>query len=324
MQLIDDVLRKRYTELQQQGRSEAEIEKIFSDIDYGAAMIELIETMSSDHVDLFEKTMYERVLQERVHTDEFISRNEQIWGKGFVASEAMYLIAYEAGSDINTYAKTLPENQYKDMMFRYCVLGELYGRACQQYLEILHLLKGGFADGATARWRSLFELSVISEFIRNNDEKVAKAYYSASFTDDGRYGWAGTAPCFSGWKNPNKITFEKIKEQCSMSTDAWENQYKLANKVFHATPQGTFDRLGVPSGPRTFTPVGHSDYGLAPPAINAAISLSMIAADYFGFVSSGDSIVYIRVLTKWANLIREYYTEIETRCFDETEDNKQE
>ena len=84
MQLIDDVLRKRYTELQQQGRSEAEIEKIFSDIDYGAAMIELIETMSSDHVDLFEKTMYERVLQERVHTDEFISRNEQIWGKGFV------------------------------------------------------------------------------------------------------------------------------------------------------------------------------------------------------------------------------------------------
>ena len=40
MQLIDDVLRKRYTELQQQGRSEAEIEKIFSDIDYGAAMIE--------------------------------------------------------------------------------------------------------------------------------------------------------------------------------------------------------------------------------------------------------------------------------------------
>ena len=38
-----------------------------------------------------------------------------------------------------------------------------------------------------------------------------------------------------------------------MSTDAWENQYKLANKVVHATPQGTFDRLGVPSGPRTFT-----------------------------------------------------------------------
>jgi len=73
----------------------------------------------------------------------------------------------------------------------------------------------------------------------------------------------------------------------------------------------------VPSGPRSFTPVGHSDYGLASPAINAAISLAMIAADYFGFVSSGDSIVYLQVLTKWANLVRKHYTEIEAKCFDE-------
>ena len=101
-----------------------------------------------------------------------------------------------------------------------------------------------------------------------------------------------------------------------MATDAWNNQYKLANKVVHATPQGTFDRLGVPSGPRTFTPVGHSDYGLAPPAVNAAISLSMIAADYFGFVLSGDSIVNIRILTKWVNLVKKYYTDIEEKCFD--------
>lgn len=95
-----------------------------------------------------------------------------------------------------------------------------------------------------------------------------------------------------------------------------EQKYKLANKVVHATPQGTFDRLGVPSGPRTFTPVGHSDYGLAPPAVNAAISLSMIAADYFGFVLSGDSIVNIRILTKWVNLVKKYYTDIEEKCFD--------
>ena len=204
------------------------------------------------------------------------------------------------------------------------MLGELYGRACQQYLEIIYLVKGGFADGAYARWRSLFELSVISEFIRKNPEEVAKAYHRASFSDDGRFGWARAAPCFSERKKPEKIPFEEIKKQCSLSTDAWNNQYKLANKVVHATPQGTFERLSVPSGPRNFTPVGHSDYGLPPPAINAAISLSMIAADYFGFISSGDSIVYMQVLTKWANLIRKYYTEIETGCFGETEDNKQE
>jgi len=315
MNLLNSVLQQRMEELRANGLSDSEIINKISELEIENALMKVSEVMASDTVRLMESTMYERVLEERANTEQFIAHNSQIWENGFVVSEIMYLIALEAGSEINAYAKTLAEDEYRDKMFHYCVLGELYGRACQQYLEILHLLKGGFADGATARWRSLFELSVISEFIRNNDEKVAKAYYSASFTDDGRYGWAGTAPCFSGWKNPNKITFEKIKEQCSMSTDAWENQYRLANKVVHATPQGSFDRLGVPSGPRTFTPVGHSDYGLAPSAINAAISLSMIAADYFGFVSSGDSIVYMRVLTKWASLVQKYYTDIENSSF---------
>lgn len=317
MQLVDDVLQKRYTELQQRGHSESEIEKIFSNIDYGAAMTKLIETMSSDHVDFFEKTMYERVQQERAQTDEFMSRNEQIWGKGFAASEAMYLIAYEAVNDINAYALTLPEEQYRDKMYRYCVLGELYGRACQQYLEIVHLVKGGFADGAYARWRSLYELSLYSEFISKNDEKVAKAYFEDLGGEKGHPNWAKAAPCFSGTKG--NIRISDIQDKCAFATEAWKSQYRLANKIVHASPQGTFDRLGLPPISQKVTPVGHSDYGLAPPAVNAAISLSMISADYFGFVQSGDSIVYMRVLTKWTNLVKEYYTEIEAKCFDKKE-----
>ena len=316
MNLLNSVLQEKLDEYRADGLSDSEIVDKIAELKIENVLTKVVEAMSSDAVDTMETTMYERILEERSNTEQFLIHNSQIWEKGFVASEVMYLIALEAGSDISTYISTLAEEQTKDKKFRYCVLGELYGRACQQYLEIIYLVKGGFADGAYARWRSLFELSVISEFIRNNDEAVAKAYYNASFTDDGRCGWAGSAPCFSGWKNPNKIKVEDIKKQCSMATDAWNNQYKLANKVVHATPQGTFDRLGVPSSPRTFTPVGHSDYGLAPPAVNAAISLSMIAADYFGFVLSGDSIVNIRILTKWVNLVKKYYTDIEEKCFD--------
>lgn len=321
MDNLNNVFQELLDEFRADGLSDSEIIAKFSGQKFENALSEATEAISSGAVDTMESTMHKRVLEERSSTAQFMAHNNQIWGNAFVASEAMYIIALEAGSETNAYASTLAIEQYKNIMFRYCVLGELYARACQQYLEIIYLVKGGFADGAYARWRSLFELSVISEFIRNNDEDVAKAYHNASFTDDGRYGWAGVAPCFSGWKNPNKITFDKIKEQCSMSTDAWNSQYKLANKVVHATPQGTFDRLGVPSGPRKVTPVGHSDYGLAPPAVNAAISLSMIAADYFGFVSSGDSTVNIRILTKWANLVREYYTAIETNCFDDKTDS---
>jgi len=312
MQLLEDTLKKRYAELQQQGHSKEEIEKAFLSFDFYTAITKLTEKMSCDHIDFFEKTMYEKVLQKQAENDEFIARNSQIWGKGFVASEAMYILALEAGNDIHNYIATLTKEKMQDKMFHYYVLGELYGRACQQYSEIVYLIKGGFADGAFARWRSLFELSVIAEFIRHNDEEVAKAYYGTSFVDDAKLNWARFAPCFAGKK---RITLEDIKKQCSMSTDAWNNQYRLANKVVHASAQGTFGRLGVPPNNRKFIPAGQSNYGLAMPAINAAISLSMIASDYFGFISSGDAIVYMRTLAKWANVVKEYYTDIEEKCF---------
>ena len=317
MDILKDTLQGLLDELRADGLSDSEIIEKFSEQKIENALSKATEAISSGAVDTMKSSMYERVVEERSNTEQFLAHNNQVWGNAFVASEAMYIIALEAGDEINAYASTLATEQYKNIMFRYCVLGELYGRACQQYREIIYLVKGGFADGAYARWRSLFELSVVSEFIRNNDEEVAKAYHSASFTDDGRHSWAGCAPCFSGWKNPNKITFDKIKEQCSRSTDAWDKQYKLANKVVHATPQGTFDRLGAPSGPRHFIPVGPSVYGLAAPAVNAAISLAMIAADYFGFVSNGDSIVYMRILTKWVSLVRDHYEEIERKYFNQ-------
>lgn len=321
MDILYSVLQEELDKFRAEGLSDSEIVDKISELRVKDALGKVIEAMSSDAVDTMKNTMYERVIEEQSKAEQFMEHNREIWGNGFVASETMYLIALEAGSDINAYARTLPEEQYRNKMYRYCVLRELYGRACQQYLEIIYLVKGGFADGAYARWRSLFELSVISEFIRSNGEEVTKAYHQASFTNDGRFGWAGVAPCFAGWKKPEKISFEDIKKQCSIATDSWNNQYKLANKVVHATPQGTFDRLGMPSGPRDFTPVGHSDYGLAPPAVNAALSLSSIAADYFGLVRSGAAIVYTRVLTKWASLVREYYTEIESKCFNEQENS---
>lgn len=321
MDILYSVFQEELDKFRADGLSESELVDKISELKIENALGKITEAMSSDAVDTTKNIMYERVMEEQSKAEQFMEHNRKIWGNGFVVSGTMYLIALEAGSDINAYARTLPKDQYRDKMYRYYVLGELYGRACQQYLEIIYLVKGGFADGAYARWRSLFELSVISEFIRNNDEKVAKAYYDASFKDDGRFGWAGAAPCFAGWKKPEKIPFENVKKQCSIATDSWNNQYKLANKVVHATPQGTFDRLGMPSGPRDFTPVGHSDYGLALPAVNAALSLSSIAADYFGLARSGASIVYTRVLTKWASLIREYYTEIEAKSFNGQENS---
>lgn len=322
MDILYGVLQEELDKFRADGLSDSEIVDKISELRIENALEKVTEAMASDAVDTMKNTMYERVIEEQSKAEQFMEHNREIWGNGFVASETMYLIALEAGSDIKAYTRTLPEEQYRDKMYRYYVLGELYGRACQQYLEIIYLVKGGFADGAYARWRSLYELSVISEFIKKNSEKVAKAYVDNLDGERGYPNWTKTSPGIAKKlkkENRENVNFSDIKSKCSMATKAWNNQYKLANKVVHATPQGTFDRLGVPSGPRDFTPVGHSDYGLAPPAVNAALSLSSIAADYFGLVRSGAAIVYTRVLTKWANLVRECYTDIEEKCFDEQE-----
>ncbi|HBZ1411365.1 TPA: hypothetical protein MJE55_26830 [Klebsiella pneumoniae] len=52
----------------------------------------------------------------------------------------------------------------------------LHARAVQVSLEISHLLHGGFADGAMARWRTLHETTVILMFIAGGDEDLAKRF----------------------------------------------------------------------------------------------------------------------------------------------------
>jgi len=52
----------------------------------------------------------------------------------------------------------------------------IHGRGCHIATEIWHLLRGGFSDGAEARWRTLYELSIISEFILLIGEDIGKRY----------------------------------------------------------------------------------------------------------------------------------------------------
>lgn len=56
------------------------------------------------------------------------------------------------------------------------VLANLHARACQVSSEILVLLRFGFSEGAFARWRTLYELSAVGQFIKKKGQKVAERY----------------------------------------------------------------------------------------------------------------------------------------------------
>ena len=214
---------------------------------------------------------------------------------------------------------SLPQANISDKQFQYAALCAIHGRACQQFLEILHLLKNGFADGAYARWRSIYELSIIAEFISKNGEDVAKAYCKAANMDDDHHDWAKAAPFFAKSKH---VSFDNIKRKCTAENDVWRGQYKLSNKVVHASPQGTFGRLANGPGIEHLIPVGHSDYGLAMPAVNSAISLSIISTYFFNSIPCGDGLVFIQTIQKWAEVIRKYYSDIEASCFETSDGHK--
>ena len=64
---------------------------------------DLIETLSQNLTETMESTMYEHVLEARAYTAEFLARQDQKWGKAFVASEALYLCILEATDNYHAF-----------------------------------------------------------------------------------------------------------------------------------------------------------------------------------------------------------------------------
>ncbi|MBR5114702.1 MAG: hypothetical protein IK101_05340 [Oscillospiraceae bacterium] len=299
-----------------EGLSEEEIEKKLSQDRINEAVKELIATMSTDSVNYLKSNMYEIVIDERARAEEFIARNEQIWAKGFVASEAMYLIVLDCAKEYNSFVRKNAQDRLADYQYRFYALTYLHGRALQQYLEIVYLLKAGFADGAYARWRSIYEISVISQFIGEQEsEELAKSYIDSANTDSHNYKWAKKAPCFSNSRKKN-ITFKDIQDKCNEES-GWIELYRLSSKLVHASAQGTFGRFGQPSQDENLIPVGHSDFGLALPAENAAISLALTSVVYFGLIPYGESDVFMLIILKWVDYILECYHTIKTESFSD-------
>ena len=58
----------------------------------------------------------------------------------------------------------------------FVTLAIVHAKACQVSSEILVLLRSGLADGAYARWRTLYELSAVGLFIKKYGREVAVRY----------------------------------------------------------------------------------------------------------------------------------------------------
>lgn len=97
----------------------------------------------------------------------FKRRNYERWQQGIDLLERFLIFNREAGEDS---AKDYIENNEVSEDYQFKALLFLHARACQSTHEILTLIKNGFADGAYARWRNLYETAAIASFIKQEKE----------------------------------------------------------------------------------------------------------------------------------------------------------
>ena len=115
----------------------------------------------------------EQKVDERNDARYFRDRIDLRWSKGLDPLRMMLTASREIGQD---YSDRLARSKAKKGIAKRHALMILHVRACQTTLEILTLLENGLADGAYARWRTLYELSVVAFVIERFGDEIAERY----------------------------------------------------------------------------------------------------------------------------------------------------
>lgn len=213
------------------------------------------------------------------------------------------------------------------------VLTRLHARATQVACEIEILLKGGFADGALSRWRTLHELTIVAFFITEHGNGVAQRYLDHLRVDSLRMARQLNAAASQlghrpvgdqdfltlqtdvvalklkygeafggeyGWAadvlSNQRPTFAELEK--AVNLEKYRPYYKLASDNVHAGPKGVFHRLGLSLNQHDMLLAGPSNAGLEEAGRLTAISLGMIATSLLALEPIADGIVWGRIISE--------------------------
>ncbi len=288
------------------------LSKKLDNIDISDITQKLLKNMSNDIKIDYKQNMYEYVSNFRLVEKEFLARHEYKWNRAFASSEVFYIMIKEAVEKFTEHVDSIDYQEKQYNIYTYIALLHIHGRALQQFLEIITLVKNGFADGAYARWRSMYELTIMAYFIDEHGENTAKAFIESSETED-RYEWARASNIFEH-KKGRFISLNDIQKSLGEFHELWEEQYILANRVVHASPQGTFGRLANMTSENVI-PIGRSDYGITTAAEHSAISLSQITIVFLKQFHHGDSVLAMDYIYNWVDVIRDNYLSLHEEIF---------
>lgn len=232
----------------QQSDLDAFQEKIF-DI-AGHVGIETAKWLSEELIKSWKrqsKTILRKIKSER---HEFIKYHNKVWGKSLDLLEALISLSLELGNEFSLKFSSIVSNKNDAVFF---ALRGIHARGCQVSSEILTLLRGGFADGAHARWRTLHEVSIIAQFISVNENELAKRYLAHSAIEDYRRALQyrkyseelSYAPLTDSDFNEIKSNYDYVREKYGgyfKSDNWWKNDYWWASEVL-GNPRPNFTNI---------------------------------------------------------------------------------
>ena len=271
---------------------------------------------------------------QRKYQKSFEKRLYERWKIPLNLLECLIRISLESGEEhTNKLRKTTDSTNN----FKQEALIKIHARALHISNEILVLLKSGYADGANARWRSLHELAVISFFLLHNDNNVAKRYLEHQIIKTFKEAEVYRAYYKKLRYPPMEIKeFNKIKNEkediCNKYNDGfqgdygWIPKYLLKDRNFKALeklvkldklrPFYNFSSNSIHGGAKGFYRLGlmdysqdkillagASNYGLADPLQNTAISLSHVNVCLLNLKPDFETIMLMQVMSSYVDEI---------------------
>ena len=333
------------------------LENAFSEIkdeDEKAKKIsEFIEKSFPNVVEIFEKKFNEdsskTLKKHQKEVLKFKDRLNKRWKSGFDLYQLFVSFNLEFGI---TISKSYRKNKKDDIKFE--TLLKLHARTCQISLEILELMKGGFADGAMARWRTLYEISVLSHFLVDKPIELIQKYVDYYFVENyyelieyqknceqlgyelfsqekvieaeniiteqkKKYGNTFVKPY--GWAYDylpkNRRNFAGLEEITGFKQ--LRSIYKMANNNVHSGAKGFIYKLGTVNQNEVML-AGPTNYGFAYPAQYSAFSLLQTTITLTEFESYFENTVFIKVGMNMLDKLTDEFNKIQKQI--EIEENQ--
>ncbi len=302
---------------------------------------ELVSELTDYYIVALRKDYAQKLKPFQKQRHAFEAKLHKEWEEPLKLFEHFLFFAMELGEEFNNAYRPVAA-QRNDHVFE--ALTRLHARSCQIGLEILTLLKSGFADGAHARWRTLHEIAVVSVFLSEYGEDIANRYLCYEIIDSYKAAMLYQRSCSRlgyeqlssdemhnfekiyqqakhqfgsrftkdyGWAatiiSKGRLTFSDIEKKVDMNH--MRSYYKLASNNVHANPKSVFYRLGLSPTDKDILLAGPSNTGLADPANGTLLSISQITTTLLLHEANLDRIVASKALLHLNNDIQEAFTE---------------